>query len=81
MATGGGSTSQGGQAQASAVWKWVAIVLMAAGLILTQGPFVAWANRVEPFILGMPFLYFWLTFWYVLLVVGALIAAARVWRP
>jgi len=78
---GGGGAGSGGQAQASTVWKWVALILIIAGLVLTQGPFVAWANRVEPFILGIPFLYFWLTAWYILLVVGALIAAARVWRP
>lgn len=49
---------------------WIAVVLFSALLALTQPPAVyAIANRLEPWLLGVPFLYA-----YLLLIYGALIA-------
>ena len=41
-------------------WRWLA-VLPAIG-ILVGSPF---ANRVHPYVLGLPFLLFWMVFWVV----------------
>lgn len=49
--------------------------------VMVEWPVLAWANRIEPFILGLPFSYFWLTFWYVMMTVGGIFAALYVWRP
>ena len=40
---------------------WIAVVLFVALMALAQPPVVhGWANRVEPWVLGLPFLYVWL---------------------
>jgi len=55
----------------------VAIILFAALLALAEPPIVfAVANRIEPWILGLPFLYGWLTIVYFALI-GVLIWALR----
>jgi len=49
--------------------------------IMVEWPILSWANRIEPFIGGFPFIYFWLTFWYVMIAIGAIVTALFVWRP
>ncbi len=56
---------------------WTAVILFVALFALTQPPFVSsLANRIEPTILGMPFLYVYLLVIYVALI-GVLIWARR----
>ena len=57
---------------------WIALVAFLALLSLAEPPFVtSWANRTEPWILGMPFLYAYLLVVYVALI-GVLLWAK--WR-
>ncbi|OZT79777.1 DUF3311 domain-containing protein [Marinococcus halophilus] len=35
-------------------------------LFMLESPIILIANRVEPFLLGMPFLVFWVFFWWLL---------------
>jgi len=37
---------------------------------LTQWPFLAWANRIEPIVFGLPFLYAYLCIVYTLMLLG-----------
>lgn len=56
---------------------WIALVVFLALLSLAEPPFAtSWANRVEPWILGMPFLYAYLLFIYVALI-GVLLWAQK----
>jgi len=55
---------------------WVAVVAFLALMALAQPPIVGFANRIEPTILGLPFLYAWLLGIYVAL--AALLVL--VWR-
>ena len=56
---------------------WIAVVLFLALLALAEPPFATtWANRIEPWILGMPFLYAYLLIIYVALI-GVLLWAKR----
>ena len=56
---------------------WIAVALFLALMSLAQPPAVtSWANRVEPWILGMPFLYAYLLVIYVALI-GVLLWAQR----
>lgn len=49
---------------------WLAVVAFLILLVLTQPPVVhGWANRIEPWLLGLPFLYA-----YLLVIYSALIA-------
>ncbi len=49
---------------------WLAVVAFLGLLALTQPPFVhSWANRIEPWLLGFPFLYA-----YLLIIYSAMIA-------
>lgn len=48
---------------------WIAVALFVVLFALTQPPFVSgWANRVEPWLLGLPFLYAYLLIIYVALI-------------
>ena len=48
---------------------WIATILFVAAMGLAQPPIVhSLANRVEPWILGMPFLYAWLLGVYILMI-------------
>jgi hypothetical protein len=48
---------------------WIAVVLFLGLFALTQPPFVhGLANRIEPWIFGVPFLYFYLLALYVALI-------------
>ena len=56
---------------------WVAVVLFLLLMVLVEPPIVtSWANRIEPWILGMPFLYAYLLIIYVALI-GVLLWAQR----
>jgi len=55
--------------------KIVTVVILGIYLLL-QWPALQLANRIEPFILGMPFLYFYLLLGY-LLIIGAMIYACK----
>ncbi len=55
------------------------IAYFAVLLALTQWPFLAWANRIEPLILGFPFLYAYLSIDYALMLVG--LGLLWRWRP
>jgi hypothetical protein len=56
---------------------WIAIVAFVGLMLLAQPPFVhGVANRIEPWVLGMPFLYAWLLGVYVALI-GVLLWVQR----
>ncbi len=56
---------------------WIATVLFLVLFALTQPPFVhGFANRIEPTVLGLPFLYVYLLVLYVAMI-GVLIWALR----
>ena len=56
---------------------WIALILLAVLMAMAQPPIVhSLANRVEPWILGMPFLYAYLLFVY-LAMIGVLVWALR----
>lgn len=56
---------------------WIAVVAFVGLMLLAQPPFVFWfANRIEPWVLGMPFLYAWLLGVYVALI-GVLLWVLR----
>ncbi len=49
---------------------WIFVIAFVALLALTQPPFVhGWANRIEPWLFGLPFLYAYLLVLYVALIV------------
>lgn len=57
---------------------WVASILFLVGMVLVEPPVVhTLANRIEPWVLGVPFLYAYLMVMYFLLI-GVLIWA--LWR-
>lgn len=57
---------------------WVATALFVGLMILAQPPFVhSLANRIEPWVLGLPFLYAYLLVVYVAAIVVLLWAMAR----
>lgn len=48
---------------------WIALVLFVLAMALAQPPIVhGLMNRIEPWVLGMPFLYAWLLGVYVLMI-------------
>lgn len=48
---------------------WIALVLFVLAMALAQPPLVhGLMNRIEPWVLGMPFLYAWLLGVYVLMI-------------
>ena len=56
---------------------WVAVILFLALMAMAQPPIVhSLADRIEPWLLGMPFLYTYLLILYVLLI-GVLLWALR----
>ena len=59
----------------TALGKALAWVIVFSFLMVYPGLYVA--NRAEPFILGMPFSFVWLTFWAHVIVVCGLIAAKK----
>jgi hypothetical protein len=57
---------------------WIAVVLFLALMSLAEPPIVtSWANRIEPWIFGMPFLYSYLLIVYVALIGVLLWAQSR----
>jgi len=57
---------------------WLAVVLFLALLSLAEPPIVtSWANRIDPWIFGMPFLYSYLLIVYVALIGVLLWAQSR----
>ena len=57
---------------------WIAVVLFLALMSLVEPPIVtSWANRIEPWIFGMPFLYSYLLIVYVALIGVLLWAQSR----
>ncbi len=60
---------------------WILLIYILFCYLMTQWPVLKAVNKAVPFVLGMPFVYAWLTFWYILLVIGAILAAWKVWKP
>lgn len=59
--------------------RYVFTTLIILGLIMMESPIILLANRVEPFILGMPFLIFWVLFWWLFCTIVFLIAYRANW--
>ncbi|SFE44456.1 Protein of unknown function [Lentibacillus persicus] len=49
------------------------------GLIMLETPIVLMANNIEPVIFGMPFLVFWVLFWWFFCTIIFLIAYMKKW--
>lgn len=57
---------------------WIAVIAFVGLMLLAQPPFVfRFANRIEPWVLGMPFLYAWLLAVYMALIGVLLWARGR----
>lgn len=56
-------------------WLWIAWFLIAWAALQFPGWQVA--NRVEPFVFGLPFMFFWALLWWLLLVISIVILARR----
>jgi choline-glycine betaine transporter len=57
---------------------WIALVVFLALMSLAEPPIVtSWANRIEPWVFGMPFLYSYLLVVYVALICVLLWAQKR----
>lgn len=54
-------------------------ILIIIGLIMLEGPFILLANRIEPMILGMPFLLFWTLLWWFICTLVFFIAYQTNW--
>lgn len=48
-------------------FRWIYFVTT---FLLTQWPFISWANRIEPQIFGLPFFYMYLNIVYTLILAG-----------
>ncbi len=53
--------------------------LVVLGLIMMESPVILWANKVNPMVLGMPFLLFWVLLWWAFCTVVLLIAFKLNW--
>jgi hypothetical protein len=51
---------------------WFFVIYFGVTFALTQWPFIAWANRIYPLILGFPFFYAYLTGVYAAILAGLL---------
>lgn len=60
-------------------FQTVFIVVMGLAFLPTIFPVFAVANRVEPFVLGLPFSFFWVVAW--ILVVFSLLVAMYLMDP
>ena len=49
------------------------------GLIMLETPIVLLANNIEPMIFGLPFLVFWVLFWWLFCTIIFLIAYIKKW--
>lgn len=49
------------------------------GLIMMESPIILWANKIEPMVLGIPFLLFWVLFWWAFCTVLFLVAYKYNW--
>ena len=56
-------------------WVWIAWFVIAWAAV--QWPGWQIANRVEPLVLGIPFMFFWALVWWVLLVVSIILLARK----
>ncbi len=57
----------------------VLIGLVILGLVMMESPVILWANKVNPMVLGMPFLLFWVLLWWAFCTVVLLIAFKLNW--
>ena len=54
-------------------WRgWFFLVYFVVTFALTQWPFIGWANRIDPLVFGLPFLYAYLCLVYVAILAGLL---------
>lgn len=49
------------------------------GIIMMESPTILWANRVEPTVLGFPFLLAWVLFWWAFCTAVFLVAHLMNW--
>lgn len=54
-------------------------LLIILGLIMMESPILLLANRIEPIVLGMPFLLFWTLLWWGFCTIVFLIAYQTNW--
>jgi|GEM_PF-1695596 hypothetical protein len=58
----------------------VAMLAWLIAFAMVCWPVLAWANRLEPHVLGYPFNFFWLWFWFNAIIAIEVIIAWKVWR-
>jgi hypothetical protein len=57
--------------------KILTLIVVISFLMVYPG--LIWANRIYPFIFGMPFSYVWLTFWVHVIMGVGIYAAKKLW--
>lgn len=55
------------------------ICLTILGLVMLESPIILLANRIEPMVLGIPFLVFWILIWWLFCTVVFFIAYKANW--
>jgi uncharacterized membrane protein len=63
-------TAKGSVQMRSRFWTWLFVLIIPLVAVVGAFPFY---NRAEPFILGFPFIYFWIFLWIVLTPISMLI--------
>lgn len=59
--------------------SYIYSILGIFGLFMMEGPVILLANRIDPVIMGMPFLLFWILFWWLFCTVVFFVAYRRNW--
>jgi len=54
-------------------------VLIILGLVMMESPIILFVNKVEPTVMGMPFLLFWILFWWAFCTIVFLVAYRMNW--
>lgn len=54
-------------------------ILTILGLVMLESPIILWANKIDPMVLGLPFLLFWVLFWWTFCTILFLIAYKFNW--
>ncbi|MBO1002154.1 DUF3311 domain-containing protein [Pseudogracilibacillus auburnensis] len=54
-------------------------ILTILGLVMLESPIILWANKIDPMVLGLPFLLFWVLFWWAFCTILFLIAYKFNW--
>ncbi|MGQ9652305.1 MAG: hypothetical protein ACUVXJ_19610 [Phycisphaerae bacterium] len=59
--------------------KTVLYTLIVICFVVAESPLILWANRIEPMILGLPFLIGWVIIWWAVTIVLYLIGYLTNW--